>query len=71
MSEVFKCAMCGETFEKARTEEEALEELNELFGDTPVEECEVVCDDCWQKIRPDKEDGKHEQSGHGEDGKGG
>jgi hypothetical protein len=55
VSDTFTCAMCGETFVKARSEEEAVAECFEVFGCTPAtEECDVVCDDCWQSIDPRK-----------------
>ena len=41
----YECALCGETFEKCKSEEEALAELHEQFGeDVSVEECDIVCD---------------------------
>jgi len=53
-SDEYECARCGGTFEKALSEEEARAELKEFFGDVSVGECVLVCDDCWQKIRPVK-----------------
>ena len=52
----FKCGMCGGVFNKGWTEEEALEELKEYFGDVLVEDCDMVCDDCWELIKPEKLD---------------
>lgn len=49
MSNTYKCAVCQGTFEKGWSEEEALEELKENFN-MPVEECDVVCDDCYRKM---------------------
>ena len=46
--------MCGNTFEEDWTEEEAVAELQENFGDIPLAQCDVVCDDCYNKIQPDK-----------------
>jgi hypothetical protein len=48
----YECAMCGETYEKTWSDEEAIAEMNQYFGDVPVEDCDVVCDDCFQKIHP-------------------
>ena len=48
------CAICKGVFEKTTPEDEALAELKEYFGDVSVEDCDIVCDDCWEKIRPDK-----------------
>ena len=53
--ETYICAMCKGIFEKETPEEEAVDELHELFGpDVEVEDCDLVCDDCFEKIRPDK-----------------
>ncbi len=50
----FKCAKCDGVFNKALTEEEAIKEKNELWGDIPLEKCELVCDDCFNEIHPEK-----------------
>lgn len=52
--ETYICAMCGGTFEATIPEDEAQAELKEFFGDVSVENCELVCDGCWEGIRPDK-----------------
>lgn len=46
----FKCATCGIIYETARSDDEALDELEALFPGTTPEECEVVCDDCWHAM---------------------
>ena len=61
MADKFICAMCHNEFEKGRSEEEALLELKETFGDYSPEECELVCDGCWEKIKPKEE--KNEDHG--------
>ncbi len=51
----FKCDMCGGVFEKGQSEEEALAEYKQHFGiDMRPEEVGLCCDDCWEKIHPDK-----------------
>ena len=55
MSDTFICALCGGEFEKGQDEESALAELKELWGDVSPDDCELVCDDCWNKIKPPKE----------------
>jgi hypothetical protein len=48
---IYTCAVCEGTFESGREDNAvALAEKNALWGDVPMEECDVVCDDCWQKI---------------------
>lgn len=54
MGEEYTCAMCKGVFERTTPEDKALAELEEFFGDISVDDCDIVCDDCWQKIRPDK-----------------
>lgn len=48
--DTYKCAACGGVFEKTISEEEAQAELKENFGDIPINECDIVCDVCYQKI---------------------
>jgi len=51
----FKCCVCGGTFEKAWSDEEAIAEMKQEF-DKPVEECDVVCDDCYEKLMQGKQE---------------
>lgn len=51
MTETFTCSMCGYVGE-CRPEEEAEAELKTEFGDIDKADCDVVCDDCWEKVRP-------------------
>ena len=54
MTEQYRCAMCGEIFDRTTPKEEALAELHEQFGeDVSVEDCDIVCDDCWEKVKPE------------------
>ena len=51
MSEdTYTCAVCGETFEKGWTDEEALSEATELYGEIPPEERAVICDVCYKSM---------------------
>jgi len=47
----FTCSMCGYVG-FCRPEEEAEAELKEEFGDVDKSDCDVVCDACWEKVRP-------------------
>jgi hypothetical protein len=47
MSKKFTCALCGRTYNKKWTDEEAAEELADKFPGFAIEECGVVCDDCY------------------------
>jgi hypothetical protein len=50
MTEDFLCECCGETFEKGCTDEEALDQSRETFGEFPPEELAIVCEDCYLKF---------------------
>ena len=56
--EEYKCAMCGGIFEKTTPEEEAKAELKKFFGDISINDCNIICDDCWEIVRPDKQENK-------------
>lgn len=46
----YRCAACRGVFTKICSEAEVEAELRELHGDYALEECDTVCDDCWQKL---------------------
>lgn len=47
----YRCAVCGNIYEKGLTEEEAVAQFKEEFGENyQPEDCELVCDDCYNKI---------------------
>jgi hypothetical protein len=50
MSDEYTCAICGGTFKKGWSEEEALAEKDVLFAGVPIDECAVVCDPCWKRM---------------------
>jgi len=50
VSKTYTCAACEGVFDYGWTEEEALAEKEENFGDMPTEEMAVVCDDCYNKM---------------------
>ena len=52
----YKCAMCEGVFTKGWTDEEAEKEAVENFGTMMAHDDDqaIVCDDCYQKIRPDE-----------------
>lgn len=50
MSDTYICKMCNKEFETDWSHEEAVEEKEKIFGDIPIEECDVVYDDCFQKL---------------------
>ena len=48
----YKCAVCQNVYEKGQTDEEAQVELENNFGHFELEECDIVCDDCYKIIMP-------------------
>lgn len=46
--------MCKGIFGKGLTDEEAAAEKERDFGNVPDECCVVICDDCYQGVRPDQ-----------------
>jgi len=59
MSEEYKCAMCNGVYLKGITDEEANAEALSLWGvdnaaDRIGGDMDIICDDCFQKINPDK-----------------
>lgn len=54
MSATFKCASCGEVFDKLSdgswTDEDALKEKGELFPDLDMSDAAVVCDTCFKRM---------------------
>lgn len=48
--ETFTCANCGQTFDKGRSDEEAMAESVAGFGEYDPDDLCVVCDDCYQAI---------------------
>jgi hypothetical protein len=57
----YTCAHCGGTFKRGWSEEEALAEKQQLWGDLPLEECAQLCDDCFVEFNK----WLREKEGHG------
>lgn len=58
----YKCAICKGKFIKGQTDEEAERELKENYPGYSIEECELVCDDCYnipylKMLREDRKGG--------------
>jgi hypothetical protein len=54
MPREYTCECCKQTFTEGWSNEEAMSEMKASFGNMRPEELSVVCDDCYQKMRPDK-----------------
>jgi hypothetical protein len=53
MADTYRCAMCWRVFEKGRSDEEAIAEMEKRDAlitppNIPPYELEVVCDDCFK-----------------------
>jgi len=58
MSDTFKCAMCKQVFsylpDDIWNDEEAKKEFKQLFPNSDWEKRDIVCDDCWAKVKPNE-----------------
>lgn len=50
MEQLFICDLCGKEFEKTWSDEEAIREAQENFGDVDMQAHAVVCDDCYKEF---------------------
>lgn len=48
----YTCACCLDTFEKMRTDDEAMDEAIQTFGEAAIvdQDLSVVCDDCYHQM---------------------
>lgn len=53
----FRCAICGGVFTKGWSEEEAIAEMKKDFPDFILEQCDVICDDCYREIMEEPDGG--------------
>jgi hypothetical protein len=49
----YKCALCEGVFQTGWSDTEARDELEEKFPGFEVEDCVMVCDDCYKKFQKD------------------
>lgn len=58
MGDTFTCSICHEKFKFIRdetwSEEKAKEEYKQMFPNSDWEYRIVVCDDCWNQIKPEQ-----------------
>jgi len=51
MTDRFTCAVCGGTFDKQRSDDEALADMRQRCPGTVQDEpLEVICDECFQRL---------------------
>jgi hypothetical protein len=46
----YQCSACGGVFDKGWSDSEAIAELQETFPGKAVDECALVCDDCFKAM---------------------
>lgn len=46
----FTCAKCAGIFEATRSDEEALAESHQIFGEMAREDLAIVCESCWREL---------------------
>ena len=46
----YQCELCKGVFEKGRTDEEALEESRDIWGEISQKDRVLICEDCHNKI---------------------
>ena len=46
----FRCSYCGGIFEKGWSDEDAMDECKETFGELAEMPLAVICDDCYKKL---------------------
>lgn len=56
----YKCHLCGDVCELG-DDDEALAELQRDFPLASREHCEIICNDCYQKVHPEVCPEQHEQ----------
>lgn len=47
----FQCAMCAGVFSMG-DDDEARDELKATFGDVDPADCVMLCDDCYERVKP-------------------
>lgn len=55
MDNKFTCSICGETYDKLWSDDEANKEAEELWGVENAsinDDMAVICDDCWNNRTP-------------------
>jgi hypothetical protein len=52
MNNSYRCSKCCQIFEKIISDKQAIKELHETFGNFSTDDCVIVCDDCYQQLKP-------------------
>ena len=54
IGEEYVCAMCGGMFQKGVPDSEAMAEANGYWPELKQEDAAIICDDCYQGIKPEE-----------------
>jgi hypothetical protein len=46
----YTCAICNGTFNMGWSDDEAIAELKEEFPGVDIEDCSIVCDNCYKRM---------------------
>lgn len=57
----YECSCCRGVFKKGWTDEEQQKEKDELFPDVALENCSIVCDDCFEKVMDFNNDDRYKK----------
>jgi len=48
----YQCAICKGIYEKGLSDDEAEQEMKDVFGENvTVDDCGIVCDDCYNDMK--------------------
>lgn len=58
----YRCALCRQVYQQTRSDEEALAETQQYWPGITKDQSVIVCDDCWEKIKPEDHPQQYEES---------
>lgn len=47
--DTYTCSACGNTYDKGRSDDDAMQESKTLWGDIDPADLCVICDDCFER----------------------
>jgi hypothetical protein len=48
--DTYTCEACNQVFEKGRSDDEAMAESKQMWGDIPPEDQAVICESCFREF---------------------
>lgn len=52
MTNEYTCVVCKVTYVKGWLDKDAMSEMRENFGEYKQEDCDIVCNDCYEEMFP-------------------